>query len=153
MATVFCDASGIAKRYLNEIGSAWLNQVVDPAIGTLTYVARITGVEVVAAIAGRRRQGSISPTDAGTMLAQFRQEFATIFRVVEVTPGLVTQAMSLAESHVLRGYDAVQLAAALRIQARCLQSGIGFTLISSDAALNLAAAREGVAVEDPNLHP
>jgi predicted nucleic acid-binding protein len=153
VAAVFCDASGIAKRYLIEIGSAWLNRIVDPASGTSTYVARITGVEVVAAVAGRRRQGSISPTDAGTMLAQFRHGFATILRVVEVTPGLVTQAMNLAETHALRGYDAVQLAATLRIQARCLQSGIPFTLISSDAALNLAAAREGVTVEDPNLHP
>jgi predicted nucleic acid-binding protein len=83
----------------------------------------------------------------------FRHEFANIFSFLEITPGLVTQAMSLAESHDLRGYDAVQLAAALRTQARCLRSGMGLTLISADAALNLAAAREGLNVEDPNLHP
>ena len=153
MAAVFLDASGIAKRYINETGTSWVNRLVDPSAGNWAYLARITGVEVVSAISRRQRQGNISTTDAAKMLAQFRSEFANLFHILEITPGLVNQAMTLVESHALRGYDAVQLAAAIRLQARCLQIGIGFTLISADTALNLAATKEGLTVEDPNSHP
>jgi hypothetical protein len=62
--------------------------------------------------------------------------------------------MILAERHALRGYDAVQLAAALELQTVLTASGLpALTLVSADAELNAAAAAEGLTVEDPNLHP
>ncbi len=66
----------------------------------------------------------------------------------------MNRAMSLAEAYALRGYDAVQLAAARMVSDRCVARGIPApTLISSDAALNAAATAEGLTVDDPNLHP
>jgi hypothetical protein len=61
--------------------------------------------------------------------------------------------MALAETHALRGYDAVQLAAALNVNSACAAAGAVFTLVSADGELNAAARAEGLAVEDPNLHP
>jgi hypothetical protein len=62
--------------------------------------------------------------------------------------------MALAEQYALRGYDAVQLAAAVETQAYNLSVGLPvLTLISADAALNTAATAEGLAVDDPNNHP
>lgn len=61
--------------------------------------------------------------------------------------------MILAETHTLRGYDAVQLAAAL--EANASRVAVGFSsliLITADADLLVAAAREGLAADDPNLH-
>jgi predicted nucleic acid-binding protein len=73
---------------------------------------------------------------------------------VEVTEALVDMAMTLAERHGLRGYDAVQLAATLELQTALAASGLpALTVISSDAELNTAAAAEGLVVEDPNRHP
>ena len=69
-----------------------------------------------------------------------------------MTPALVTHAMMLAETYALRGYDAVQLAAALAVDIRYRASGLLLTLVSADAELNVAAATEGLAVEDPNSH-
>lgn len=66
-----------------------------------------------------------------------------------VSAGLVAQAATLARRHALRGYDAVQLAAALEIHA----TDPSLTLLSADAELNTAATAEGLAVEDPNSHP
>ena len=63
--------------------------------------------------------------DAGLMIVQFCFEFANLFRIVAVTPRLVASAMVLAESHTLRGYDAVQLAAALSSNARRLRRSLG----------------------------
>ena len=47
------------------------------------------------------------------------------------------------------GYDAVQLAATLEVRAKIPS----LILVSADAALNTAAAAEGLQVEDPNTHP
>jgi len=62
------------------------------------------------------------------------------YTIVEVSPALVLRAGQLAEEHALRGYDAVQLAAAL--DARPVASEYVFA--SFDLRLNAAAAREGL---------
>jgi hypothetical protein len=46
-------------------------------------------------------------------LTQFRHDFAHQYHTVDITNTLIVRAMALAETHALRGYDAVQCAAAL----------------------------------------
>jgi predicted nucleic acid-binding protein len=60
----FFDSSAIVKRYVNEKGSAWVAETTDPAIGAYVYVASITGVEVVAAFARKRKGNLINPSFA-----------------------------------------------------------------------------------------
>ena len=61
--------------------------------------------------------------------------------------------MALAEKHALRGYDAVQLAAALEVQSQRIEDELPPPeLISADTALNDAALLEGLKVDDPNNH-
>jgi hypothetical protein len=60
--------------------------------------------------------------------------------------------MDLAERHALRGYDAIQLGAALAVNDGCRATGLSLTIICADDELNAAAA-EGLAVENPNRHP
>jgi predicted nucleic acid-binding protein len=150
---LFFDTSAIVKRYVNETGSAWVDTLVDPTTGNLIYLARITGVEVVSAITRRQRAGGISAPDAALMLTDFRHDFANDYLKIEIIPSRIAHAMSLAENHALRGYDAVQLACALRARAQSLRLGRPFTMISADAALNAAAVAEGLSVDDPNTHP
>jgi predicted nucleic acid-binding protein len=88
------------------------------------------------------------------VLATFRQEFRSLFSRIDITDRVIQQAMTLAEVHTLRGYDAVQLAAALETHRHRLSLGLlPFTLISADVALNAAASAEGLQVDDPNAHP
>jgi predicted nucleic acid-binding protein len=105
VATYFFDSSAIVKRYVQETGTGWLNGIVDPAAHNELWLARITGVEMVSAMARRQRGGGLSSTAASLALSEFRHEFGTEFRLIEVTPALVTQAMRLAEAHALRGYE------------------------------------------------
>jgi predicted nucleic acid-binding protein len=150
----FFDSSGIVKRYVNEIGTPWVLSLVAPAAGNRIYVARITGVEVVSAVSRRQRSGSLPASEATIVLTQFRHDFAAEYRVVAITAPLLTLAMILAETHALRGYDAVQLSAALILNSRRLAQGLpALTLVSSDAELNAAATVEGLMVEDPVSHP
>jgi uncharacterized protein len=65
----------------------------------------------------RGHRGDIAAIDVAAALAQFRQDFAELYRIIEITPALVTRAMALAETYAMRGYDAVQLAVAVEVHA------------------------------------
>ena len=157
MAVYFFDSSALVKRYVVELGSKWVQSITDPASVNTIFIARITGVEVVATVA--RRVGATSPSDAATIIAAFRHDFANQYDTLEVTNRLIAQSMDLAETHRLRGYDAVQLAAALEVNRRSLAAGLAvfggppMVLISSDDEINQAAASEGIIIEDPNNYP
>lgn len=130
-----------------------MRSLINPSAGNDFYLARITGVEVVAAITRRQRDGTIEVLDASIALAQFRRDFDSEYQVIEITASLLTRAMSLAETHSLRAYDAVQLSAASAVKDFCMAAGLSpLTLISADVALNAAATSEGLIVDDPNVH-
>ncbi len=149
MAAYFLDTSAVVKRYVLETGTSWVQPLTDPSAGHFLFVARVTDVEMTAAIARRRRLGSLTPAQAGQALAAFRQNLAQQYRIVEITIPLMRQASHLADRHVLRAYDAMQLAAALEIH----DANPTLTLLSADAELNAAAIAEGVMVDNPNSHP
>jgi predicted nucleic acid-binding protein len=154
VAGYFFDSSALVKRYVAEVGTGWVKRILHPATRNAVDIARITAVEVVSALARRARGGSISPTAAAAALRRFRRELTTRFSFVPMSPRLLGEAMIIARTHALRGYDAVQLAAALRVNFRRRARGIsGVTLVSSDHALLAAAQAEGLLVEDPNAHP
>jgi predicted nucleic acid-binding protein len=154
VALYFLDTSATVKRYVQEIGTPWIVNLANPAAGHFLYVARITEVEMTAAIARRRRMGSLSLAQAGDALNRFAQDFVQEYRITEITIPILRQASQLADKHVLRAYDAVQLAAAVDLNAQWVAAGIRIvTLVSADQELNAAAASEGLPVEDPNLHP
>lgn len=154
MAAYVCDSSAVVKRYVRETGTAWILSHTDPGAGHAIYVASMTGVEVVSALTRQTRRGALSPTAAATALAQFRHDFAHQYHTVAITPTLIARAMALAETYALRGYDAVQCAAAVVVHTERLMLGLlPLTLVSADAVLNTAAAAEGLLVEDPNTHP
>lgn len=155
MAVYFFDSSAVVKRYVNEVGTPWVLGVCDPRTGNRILLARITGVEVVAALtrAGRSRgPGAMMATTA--QVQQFRHDFINQYRVVEVTASILSRAMMLAHMHGLRGYDAVQLAAALEVHSLRPSALLPpMTLVSADVELNAAARAEGLVVDDPNSHP
>ena len=154
MAAFIFDASGIVKRYLTEIGSAWVQRLTDPAAAHEAFLTRITRVEIVAAITRRGLGGSVPPTAAPAFLAQFRHDAAHQYIILEVTPALLSDAERLAEIHGLRAYDAVQLAAVADLHLERLANGLSRpTLISADHDLNAAAIAEGLQVDDPMAHP
>ena len=74
--------------------------------------------------------------------------------MLEITPALWAAAMTVANTHEVLAYDAVQLAVALEVNRDHQNAGIGLvTLVSADRDLDAAATAEGMLVEDPNTHP
>jgi uncharacterized protein len=154
VAAYFFDSSAIVKRYVQETGTAWVRRLTRKGKPDPIYLARITAVEVTSAVARRRQGGSLAAPRVRSILTRFRGHLAQRYRILEVTPALLNDAMQLANSHALRAYDAVQLAAALELDAKWQAAGRGgITLISADSDLNAAATAEGLVVDDPNTHP
>ena len=154
MAAYFFDGSAIVKRYVYETGTLRVQSIAGSAAHNRIYLATITTVEVVSAITRRARGGGLSVTDAAAAVAAFYNHLVTGYFEIEVTYAVIARARRLAQVHALRGYDAVQLAAALEANARLLNRGLPpLTSISADMELNTAANFEGLAVDDPNTHP
>ncbi len=100
-------------------------------------MARITLVELVSAISRRKRNGDLTPSAAAAALADVRADFTSDYQVIEVTAALIAVAEALAEKHALRGYDAVQLAATLEVNAAYVAAGQPpVILISANLELN-----------------
>jgi uncharacterized protein len=76
LALYFFDTSALVKRYVAEVGTDWVQTITDPKAQHKIYIAEITGVEVMAAIARRVLTKSISRTDASTAINSFRFDFA-----------------------------------------------------------------------------
>lgn len=154
MAAYFFDTSALVKRYASETGTAWVFRLVRPATANRLYLTRITGAEVVSALTRRERAGRLGGRATTKALARFEREFANRYAAIEVSAKLVSGAMKLARTYALRGYDAVQLAAALEVHhPRSAAEAGALILICADDALNAAAVAEGLAVDNPNHHP
>jgi predicted nucleic acid-binding protein len=154
MAHYYLDSSALVKRYVTERGTTWVEDLCEARAGHMIYTVRVSGAEIIAALFRRARSGSLSLAAAQAEAAQFKIDLANDYQVVEVTESVVDIAMRLAEQHGLRGYDAVQLAAALSVHAARATAGLPLlNFVSADTELNTAAAAEGLPVEDPNVHP
>ena len=149
MAAYFLDTSTVVKRYIQEVGTTWVQALAAPTAGNDLFLARITLAETVAAVTRRERGGQIAVQDAATALADFQYDFAHQYLIVEISVALIARAATLARNHALRGYDAVQLAAALEVHSQVPS----LTFLSADAGLNTAASAEGLLVDNPNNHP
>jgi len=154
MAAFIFDASGIVKRYIQEIGTGWVRGLTDPTASNELFLTHITRVEVTAAIARRGRGGTPLASTVASVPVQFRQDAGHQYNILEITPVLLANAERLTEIHGLCGYDAVQLAASLELHRRRQTAGLSnVTLISADQELNTAGIAEGLLVDDPNAHP
>lgn len=153
MEHFYFDSSALVKRYVAESGTDWMNQLCAAEARNTLYTVRISGAEIIAALFRRARTGELAVPDVQAAATKFKADFQNRYQVVEVTEQLVRTAMTLAETHALRGYDAVQLAAALELQAaRSALSLSSINFVCADDKLNEAATKEGLAPENPNTH-
>lgn len=152
MSTCFLDSSALLKRHVVEPGSRWVRRLTAPTAGHTFFVAAIVRVEVVSALARRRREGRISLHGARNVRLLAERQIERCF-IVELTKPVLQRACDLLERYPLRAYDAVQLASALAGNDRLRAGGLAqLTFVSADQRLLTTAIAEGLAVEDPNRH-
>lgn len=139
MTLVFADTSALIKLYLNEPDSA---AVIELANAGVVCVCRIAWAEAMAAFARRARE---HPSDTD-LLENAKRTFARHWprlAIVDVTQSVVERAGDYADAFALRGYDAVQLAAAQELAVPLMDAP---TFACFDARLNKAARTLGMQV-------
>ena len=117
------------------------------------YAARIARVEVTAALARKERAAQLTSDALACVSTRFEREFTHRFVIIEITTALLENAAALARKHYLRGYDAVQLAAALEAHVeRTAMNLAPLTLVTADNDLLAAAMADGLSTDNPNNH-
>ncbi len=149
----FFDSSALVKRYVQEMGSAWVQTVTAYQAANQLIVARITWVEVLSAFARLQREGNLSLADVAAVTQTFQFDFDTQYQVVDFDQSLAQKAGQLVQRHPLRAYDSVQLASALKLQPVFVQfPEVSFTFVTADKRLLTVAQAEGLVADNPNNH-
>ena len=142
------------KRFAPERGSSFVLSLLRPSARNRFYAARITEVEVCAALIRRQKGKTLSGDQATKALRRLKRDFPRCFTHIAIDEDVIVEALRLAETYGLRGYDAVQLSAALKANSERLGRGLlPLVLVSADTELNNAAQTEGLTVENPNNYP
>ena len=136
---LYVDTSALVKLYVEEAGTLGVVARVDHAEAVAT--ALITYAEARAALARHRRERGITGADLRRAVRELDRDWRT-YNIVDLSESLVHSAGALAERHALRGYDAVQLAAAMELRA----VGGPVEICAFDGRLNRAARRERLMV-------
>jgi uncharacterized protein len=150
LSTLFVDTSALAKRYLSEVGSAWVRSVTAPAAGHVVIIAGVTGVEMFSLLARRGRDSTLAAANITLLGNAFLLHAEHEYLVVPPDGRVLAQARGLVGRYPLRTLDAIQLASAQTAGAILDET---ITFISSDRNLLAAASTEGLLTDDPLMHP
>ncbi len=152
MSLYYLDASALAKRYLTEKGTKWIQTLTDPVVGNTILIAEITQVEIAAALAARHRSPSgITQQVRNQAVSLLIHHCTTEYLMIPTSTLVIGRALSLTQNHRLRGYDAVQLATALVVNTQYVSAGLlPLTFITADVDLIVAAQSEGLSTDNPN---
>lgn len=137
---LYMDTSSLVKLYVDEVHSEavhrWV-QMVD-----VIATSRVAYPETLAALARRRREGDFDEASFQRVTTAFRAQWLN-FALVNLNE---TLAGELAITHVLRGFDAIHLAAALDLRRQA--EGVVVTFAAFDVRLMQAAKTEGFQLND-----
>jgi len=150
LSQYFIDTSALAKRYIPEIGSAWINSWIVPQVNNEIIISALATVEMYSLLARREREGTITLSQRQVMQNDFQFHVQEEYLLIDLDDHVLNRARGLLLKHTLRTLDAIQLACALEA-ARLFN--IQPTFISADTRLLTAAAAEGLSTDDPNAHP
>lgn len=154
MSVFFLDTSALVKRYFLETGSVWVQGLTEPASGNTIILSEITLAETAAVIAAKHRaSGGITLVERDEILRLFSQHCVDEYILIPASRPIIDRAVTLTQTYRLRGYDAVQLATALIVNAQYHAASLPqISFLSADNDLIVAASAEGLATDNPNHH-
>jgi predicted nucleic acid-binding protein len=140
---IFFDASAVAKRYFQEIGSDRVNELWNgPEIPSSLA---LLPCELISALNRKRRERSLPRGAYQTIKKQIGEDLGKI-PVVPINTELIELSLRLLEAYPLKTLDSLYLAGALGLQL-ALKEPVLF--IAADRQLLQAAQAEGLRVLNP----
>lgn len=131
----YFDTSAIVPLLIEEVGTRTAGDLWDRADRVVSV--RLSHVEARAALAQAARLGRISARQLRSSVRDLEDLLSQI-DIVDVDDDLIREAGDLAEDQALRAYDAVHLAAALRV------ADLDVILVAGDRAMLAAAGALGM---------
>jgi predicted nucleic acid-binding protein len=131
---LYLDTSSLAKLYVTEAGSDAVRQLVEQA--GIVATSQVAYAEMRAALARRRRDGTLRPRQFGTIKRAFDSDWPAYF-ALDLTAPICREAGDFAERYRLRGFDSIHLASFAEIARTAAEAEVRFS--SHDEALSRAA--------------
>jgi len=136
---VYFDASALAKRYVQEPGSAKIARLL---ASDLAATSRLSAVEVTSALRRRVRERVLVVEDADRAVAALENDMRGML-VMELSSQVIRVAQDLLRQYPLRASDAIQLGSCLYLWR---EFGKEVVFAVTDDRLIVAARREGLTI-------
>ena len=133
---VFFDSSAFVKRYISEAGTESVLNWCDQA--TEITLSGIALAEIISTFCRLRREGKITEIQYMQLKSSLLADIEDA-AICDLTPGVLSQAISSLEKNELRGMDAIHIGSAIALKAD--------VFISADKRQLDAAAHMGLRVE------
>ena len=133
---VLTDSSALAKRYVLEVGSDKIDQVLQNA--SQLGLCAILVPEIISGLNRRRRENNLSGGDYRTIKKQLMEDVHDAI-VLQVTPAVISCSIKLLETNSLRAMDALHIACALEWRAELF--------VTADRRQSKAAINAGLLTE------
>ena len=150
----YFDASALAKRYTEEVGSDKIDFLFANVSLTRLQCLTIGAMEVFWICVRKKNDGRISERQFAESTTHLKLEVVDTqsnFRKISVPDSLVWNSMDLIETHSLNSVDAMVLRSALDIATELRSAGDRLVLVASDQRLLRAARAEGLQVFNPEI--
>ena len=148
----YFDASALAKRYTEEVGSGkidfFFHNIPLARLSCLT----IGAIEVFWICVRKRNDSRITSHQFERAVTHLTREVTNSqsdFRTISVPDSLVWNSMDLVETHSLNSVDAMVLCSALDAATELRRTEDTLVLVASDQRLLRAAGAEGLQVFNP----
>ena len=142
----YLDASAWVKRYIREVGSDWLLELLgrQPALAS----ASIGYIEVLATLTRKRRAGEIDELRFSSGISEAERDWQDFIKV-HLDAVALAHDRSGERQYALRGADSVHLASALLLREFLMGDGDTVVVVTADEELKTAAQAAGLPVLDP----
>lgn len=152
----YFDASALAKRYTDEVGSDKIDFFFDNVPLARLSCLTIGAMEVFWICVRKQNDGRITNHQFERAITLLRGEVINTqsdFKTISVPDSLVWGSMDLIETYSLNSVDALVLRSALDTATELRSTGDRLVLVASDQRLLRAAQAEGLQIFNPELDP
>jgi len=153
VSVVYFDTSALLKRYVTEVGSAWVQNLLTSSTDLEVFTSSLTTIEAICAFARRLREGVLTQATYATVERAFDYDVRYKYGLIEVTSVTLATTRDLAKRYPLRAYDAVQLASAWLANQCLVRAGKApLTFICADEQLLSIAETAGLLSDNPHRY-
>ena len=150
----YFDASALAKRYTEELGSAKIDFLFDNVPLDRLRCLTLGAAEVFWICVRKKNDGRITRYEFTHALINLTREVtseASDFDTASAPDSLVWASLNLVETYSLNSVDAIVLRSALEVATELRSTGDTLVLVASDQRLLRAASNEGLLIFNPEI--